>query len=154
NHFYQFSFEPNNEWPNYYSRQPSILEYLKHCADKYGVREHVRFRHEVERATYDEARRLWTVEAVAPSGQREILEVNALICAVGQLNRPAIPRLPGLDRFAGETMHTANWPSNACMKGRRVALIGTGASGVQVGPGIVDQVASLHVYQRSGAWVA
>jgi len=154
NHFYQFSFAPNDDWPNYYSRQPSILDYLKNCADRFGIRERIRFRNEVRGARYCPETRMWRVTAVDQDGRVHEQEFNALICAVGQLNRPAIPDIPGLDDFPGPVMHTASWRDDVDLTGRKVALIGTGASAVQVGPGIVDQVARLTVYQRSGAWVS
>lgn len=154
NHFYQFSFEPNDDWPHYYSRQPSILQYLKHCADKYQVRENIRFGHEVVSARYDTASSAWQVTAKDRDGASVSIQADAIICAVGQLNRPAIPDIPGLDEFAGEVLHTAAWREDADLAGKRVALIGTGASAVQVGPAIADDVQSLHVFQRSGAWVA
>ena len=154
NHFYQFSFEPNDDWPNYYSRQDSILAYLKHCADKYGVRRFIRFRHEVCAAQYLPDEKLWRLSSRDGEGNRHVEVFNALICAVGQLNRPSIPQLPGLDQFEGQIMHTAAWPDDADLNNKRVALIGTGASAVQVGPGIVEAVQSLAVFQRSGAWVS
>jgi 4-hydroxyacetophenone monooxygenase len=153
NHFYQFSFEPNNDWPNYFSRQPSIRAYLEKCAQKYGVLPHIRFGREVDSAVYDEQRKVWRVTARGRDGKLETVEANALICAVGQLNRPMVPSIPGLSDFRGQVLHTGSWPENADVRGKRVALVGTGASAVQVGPAIVDQVKSLHVMQRSGAWV-
>ncbi|MGU3492994.1 flavin-containing monooxygenase [Xanthobacteraceae bacterium A53D] len=153
NHFYQFSFAPNNDWPNYYSRQPSILAYLKTCADRFGVRPHIRFGTEVVAADYDAGAHAWTLQYMDATGAAKRERFSVLMCAVGQLNRPAIPALPGLDTFEGETVHTATWGDTTAMAGKRVALIGTGASAVQVGPGIVDEVAALTVYQRSGSWV-
>ncbi len=153
NHFYQFSFEPNDDWPHYFSRQRTILEYLERCADKYRVRERIRFGSEVESATWDEAAQTWTVAARERGGERRQFRANALICAVGQLNRPSLPQFPGLDGFRGQVLHTAAWPAGSELRGKRVALVGSGASAVQVGPAIVDEVASLHVFQRSAAWV-
>jgi 4-hydroxyacetophenone monooxygenase len=153
NHFYQFSFEPNNDWPDYFSRQPSIRAYLEHCARKYGVLPNLRIGCEVDEATYDEDRKLWQVRARTSEGKTETVEANILICAVGQLNRPMIPALPGLEEFEGQVLHTGAWVEGTSVKGRRVALIGTGASAVQVGPAIVNEVKTLHVMQRSGAWV-
>ena len=154
NHFYQFSFEPNNDWPNYYSRQPSILAYLKHCVEKYDVRRHIRFKEELISAHYETDSCMWRIATRHADGSITQLTANALICAVGQLNRPAMPDIPGLETFAGEILHTAAWRDEVDLHGKRVALVGTGASAVQVGPALVDQVASLHVMQRSGAWVA
>lgn len=153
NHFYQFSFEPNNEWPNYYSQQPNILEYITHCVEKYGLRPNIRFRSEVTSATYDAARQLWTVCARNEQGEIQHYEAQAVITAVGQLNRPAIPDLPGLDSFSGEVTHTATWTDTTSVAGKRVALVGTGASGVQIGPNIAGEVDQLFVLQRSGSWI-
>lgn len=153
NHFYQFSFAPNNDWPNYYSRQPTILEYLRACSERFGIRRNIRFGNEVLGADYDEAENCWVVSSCGADGETRTERFSVLVCAVGQLNRPAIPNLPGLDTFEGKTVHTATWDADTAMAGKRVALIGTGASAVQVGPGIVDEVAALTVYQRSGSWV-
>ncbi|MEI8401235.1 MAG: NAD(P)/FAD-dependent oxidoreductase [Alcaligenaceae bacterium] len=193
NHFYQFSFEPNNNWPNYFSQRDAIQAYLEHCADKYEVRQHIRFNTEVLSVVFDEATQTWTIQATdkttkqtthlptMPATQEstaqvthqeaakttdhtvrqtigkaesvERIQANAIICAVGQLNRPAIPKLPGLEHYQGQVIHTAQWPEHLDVKGKKVALIGTGASAVQVGPAIAEQVESLAVLQRSGSWV-
>jgi 4-hydroxyacetophenone monooxygenase len=153
-HHYEYSFERASDWPDYYSRQPSVLAYLRRCADKYNVREHVRFGMEVQSAAYDEARQLWSVRARTRAGVDEQFEASAIIFAVGQLNRPAIPDFDGLAEFGGEHFHTACWPDGAELRNRRVALVGTGPSAVQVGPAIAPEVASLHVFQRSGGWCA
>ena len=155
NHFYQFAFEPNDEWPEYFSHQDSILGYLRHCVEKYGLRRNLRLGVEVERAEWDAARRLWRATLRDETGARTRLEAEILISAVGQLNRPSVPDLPGLESFAGPAVHTACWPEGGLdLKGKRVALVGTGASAVQVGPAIAPEVAKLTVLQRSGAWVA
>ncbi|MGX0978432.1 4-hydroxyacetophenone monooxygenase [Roseovarius sp. MBR-51] len=155
NHFYQFSFEPNDEWPEYFSHQASILDYLRHCVDKYDLAPNMRLGREVTSAEYDPDRRMWTVKVTTRDGQEEVHEARAVISAVGQLNRPSIPDILGLEDFAGDAVHTAQWPEGGLdLKGRKVALIGTGASAVQVGPAVSDDVAELKVLQRSGAWVA
>ena len=153
NHFYQYTFEPNDEWPNYYSRRASILQYFERCAAKYGVREQVRFGCEVIAATYDEAAAEWELRYRDSSGLEQTTRANALVCAVGQLNRPSIPELPGLADFTGPIVHTAQWPEGFDVTGKRVALIGSGASAIQVGPAMAPAVKSLSVFQRSGAWV-
>jgi 4-hydroxyacetophenone monooxygenase len=185
NHFYQFSFEPNNNWPNYFSQRDAIQAYLEHCANKYDVRKNIRFNTEVSAAVFDEATRAWSIQVTnktikqttnqetAETTNQEIvqtiqqipnqtsgstshvehIQANAVICAVGQLNRPAIPKLPGLEHYQGQVVHTAQWPEHLDVKGKKVALIGTGASAVQVGPAIAAQVESLAVLQRSGSWV-
>jgi len=149
NHFYQFSFEPNNNWPNYFSQRDAIQAYLEHCANKYEVRQHIRFNTEVSSVVFDEATQTWTIQATGT----KTIQANAVICAVGQLNRPAIPKLPGLEHYQGQVVHTAQWPEQLDVKGKKAALIGTGASAVQVGPAIAAQVESLAVLQRSGSWV-
>lgn len=153
NHFYQYAFEPNDDWPHYFSRQKTILGYLARCADKYRLREHIRFGHEAESATWDAQARRWTVTARDRGGRRLQLHADAVVCAVGQLNRPSLPAVPGLEGFKGEVLHTASWRDGLDLRGKRVALVGSGASAVQVGPAIADEVASLHVFQRSAAWV-
>jgi 4-hydroxyacetophenone monooxygenase len=157
NHFYQFSFEPNNNWPNYFSQRDAIQAYLEHCADEYDVRKNIRFDTEVSTAVFNEATQTWSIQAskqtADATGQVEHIQANAVICAVGQLNRPAIPKLPGLEKFQGQVVHTAQWPEHLDVKAKKIALIGTGASAVQVGPAIAAQVESLAVLQRSGSWV-
>ena len=161
NHFYQFSFEPNNNWPNYFSQRDAIQAYLDHCADQYDVRKHIRFNTEVSSAVFDETTQTWAIQATNKTSKQTIdkaesvehIQANAVICAVGQLNRPAIPKLPGLEQYQGQVIHTAQWPDQLDLTGKKVALIGTGASAVQVGPAIAAQVESLAVLQRSGSWV-
>lgn len=153
-HHYEYSFERNDDWPDYYSKQPTVLAYLSRCAEKYGVREHIRFGRTVESAVYDEERQSWTVTARNRDGSVEHFEANAVIFAVGQLNQPAVPKLEGLEQFQGLSFHTAAWPADAQLRGKHVALIGTGPSAVQVGPAIAAEVAMVHVFQRTGSWVA
>ena len=153
NHFYQFSFEPNDDWPNYYSRRQSNLEYFQHCADKYGIRPHIKFQSEVISAQYDEPTRHWSVVYRSASGATRTVSANALMCAVGQLNRPMVPDFPGLDQFEGPVVHTANWSADVDIAGRNVALIGSGASAVQVGCAIAPEAKALSIFQRSGSWI-
>lgn len=151
-HLYEYSFEPNLGWPRYYASQESVFDYFSRCADKYGVREHIRFRHEVTSATYDEISKRWKVTARESGSRLEELEANVVISAVGLLNRPSVPEIPGLADFRGGTIHTAAWTDDVPIGGKRVALIGTGASGIQVGPAIASKVTSLTVFQRSPTW--
>lgn len=152
NHFYQFSFAPNNDWPQYFSRRDEIRKYLARVTDWFALRPAIRFGTELVSARFDTTRDLWQVSLRGPNGE-STLEARILITAVGQLNRPARPAIPGLDSFAGPVVHTAEWSQGTDPRGKRVGLIGSGASAVQVGPGIVDDVAALHVFQRSGGWV-
>jgi len=154
NHFYQYSFEPNNAWSNYFSRRESIHEYLRKCAKKYGVYNNTLFNHEVDSANFDEESSEWVVSIRNKDGVVSTHRANFFVCAVGQLSRPHIPDFPGISDFKGEIVHTGVWPENFSVSGKRVALIGTGASAVQVGPAIADSVDHLYVLQRSGSWIS
>jgi 4-hydroxyacetophenone monooxygenase len=148
NHFYCYSFEPNHDWSRHFSPRQELWQYLERCADKYDVRRHIRFNTEVAEAAWQEETTTWAVTLT--SG--ETLTANALICAVGQLNRPHIPDIPGLADFRGPKFHTAEWDDAVELKGRRVAMIGTGASGMQTGPSIAPEVERLTIFQRSPHW--
>jgi cation diffusion facilitator CzcD-associated flavoprotein CzcO len=148
-HLYSFSFEPKPDWSRSFAPQGEILAYLRHCALKYDIRRHVRFGTEVQSAEFDEARGLWRV--IAASG--ECWDARVVVTACGQLNRPSTPRLPGIDRFRGAAFHSARWDSTLSLADKRVAIIGTGASAIQIAPSIVDQVRRLVLFQRSAAYV-
>jgi 4-hydroxyacetophenone monooxygenase len=152
NHFYQFSFEPNNAWSHYFSRREANLNYLRRCAEKYDVTSHIRFNAEVSSANFDASSNTWTVTARAPDGTETRYDARYLVCAVGQLNRPAKPDIPGYREFVGPIVHTAEW-QDTTVRAKRIGLIGTAASGVQLACAIADQVASLSVFQRSGNWI-
>jgi 4-hydroxyacetophenone monooxygenase len=153
NHFYGYSFEPNPEWSEFYSRQPEIRDYLERCADRHGIRPLLRLRTEVESAAWDEAAGLWRVVLRGRDGAREAVTARAVVAAVGQLNRPKIPDLPGLDDFAGPVFHSAAWRTDVDLAGRRVAVVGTGASALQLAPEVARVAARLSVFQRSPAWL-
>ncbi|MBS7699999.1 MULTISPECIES: NAD(P)/FAD-dependent oxidoreductase [unclassified Chelatococcus] len=153
NHLYCYSFALNHNWSRYYVRQPELQAYLRDCAIRYGVIGHVRFREEVLSLHYDELRAVWQATIrQADGGERHVVS-NAVISSVGQLNQPAYPRLKGIDSFAGVSMHTARWKHDVELAGKSVAMIGTGASGMQVGPAIADEVGRLTIFQRSAPWV-
>ena len=154
NHFYSFSFEPNHDWPEHFSKRDELWTYLERCADTYDIRRHVRFETEVTSAHYDVARRRWRVTIQPASGASETLEANVLISAVGQLNRPAMPDIPNLHDFKGPMFHTARWNHDISLEGKRVAMIGTGASGMQTGPSIAGTVEHLTIFQRTPHWAA
>ena len=145
NHFYCYSFEPNHDWSRHFSPRKELWQYLERCADKYGVRPHIRFDTEVTEAVFE--KNSWRIK----TSQGE-LTANAVICAVGQLNRPHIPDIEGLNQFGGPAFHTARWNHDVPLKGKRVAMIGTGASGMQVGPSIAPEVERLSIFQRSPHW--
>jgi len=153
NHFYCYSFEPNHDWSEYFSQQPELKAYFEGCADKYQVRDRIRFATEVVAAVYDEDRAEWEIELRDASGRTETLRANLVISGVGQLNRPKIPDIPGLDSFAGTYFHSARWRHDHDLEGRRVAVIGTGASALQLVPEVAKQAGQLYVLQRSPAWM-
>jgi 4-hydroxyacetophenone monooxygenase len=151
NHFYSLSFEPNHDWPDHFSKRDELWQYLERLADQYDIRRHIRFGTEVTEAHYDAARAVWRVSTRDANGETTT-DANALITAVGQLNRPLIPDFPGLADFRGPKFHTARWDHSVDLTGKRVAMIGTGASGMQTGPSIAPQVAQLTIFQRSAHW--
>ncbi|WP_407733358.1 flavin-containing monooxygenase [Pseudomonas citronellolis] len=148
-HLYSFSFEPKADWSRKFAPQGEILDYLRHCADKYGLRERIRFGCEAVDASFDEAAGEWQVRCA--DGQ--VLRARALVCATGQLSRPLYPRIAGLDGFKGVAFHSARWDHRADLRGKRVAVIGTGASAIQFVPRIAPQVAELLLFQRSAPYV-
>ncbi|MFD4432656.1 flavin-containing monooxygenase, partial [Nocardia sp. NPDC058497] len=147
--FYSYSFEPNPRWPHRFSRQPAILDYIRNVADKYDVRRHIRFGTEVTAAEYDDATGTWTVRLSAG----DTVVVDVVVSAVGQLSRPALPDIAGRDTFAGDSFHSAEWDHDVDVTGKRVAVIGTGASAVQFVPEIQPEVEKLTVFQRSAPYI-
>lgn len=148
-HLYSFSFEPRQHWSRKFAPQAEIHDYILQCVNKYHLRPHIRLNSEVEGAEFDKARGIWQVRLA----DGEYLEAQVLVSACGQLNRPAYPQLPGIERFAGEAFHSARWRHDLDLRGKRVAVIGTGASAIQFVPQIQPQVAHLSLFQRSAAYV-
>ncbi len=153
NHMYCYSFEPNHDWPNHYSTQNALLAYFRRVADKYGIRNKVQFECEVLDSVYDERRNLWTSRIRGKDGSVRTVESNAVITAVGQLNRPKLPDVKGVGTFKGPTFHSAQWDHSVDLKGKRVLVIGTGASAFQFVPAIAPDVGEMHVFQRTPPWL-
>ena len=154
NHVYSYSFAQTGDWPQYYSTQDVLLDYFQACLDRFGLREHVRFGTEVAGATWDEHAQTWTLRIVGgEGGDREEPGYQALVSAVGQLNRPHWPSIDGIERFAGQSFHSAEWDHGIDLRGKRVAIIGTGASAAQFIPAVADQAAELAVFQRTAPWL-
>jgi 4-hydroxyacetophenone monooxygenase len=151
---YSFSFAPNPDWSREFSGRDELWAYLKKIAADYDVTRSIEFNTEVVSAAFEEDASDWRITVKRPDGSRAEIRAPIMACAVGQLNRPSIPNLPGLDRFRGRVIHTAQWDQGYDLAGKRVALIGTGASAMQVGPSIAPIVARLAIFQRSPAWVA
>lgn len=151
-HFYSYSFELNPDWSHYVPVGSEMQEYLLRVTEKYDLRRNIRFSTKVLGCAYDETRRIWRVTIEDATGQRTV-EANAVINAHGPVNRWHLPDIAGLDDFKGVAMHTANWDTSVDVTGKRVALIGTGASGAQLGPAVAPLVEHLAVFQRSKHWV-
>lgn len=145
---YSFSFAPNPAWSHSYSAQPEIWAYLQRCADDFGIRPHIRLNHAVHSASWDAGAGRWRL---ATAGGH--YSATVLILAVGALSAPAIPQLPGSERFAGAAFHSAGWDHSFDLAGKRVAVIGTGASAIQFVPHIQPLVERLHLFQRTPPWV-
>lgn len=147
NHLYSYSFEPAHEWPYRYSTGDVLQDYFERIATKYALHTHIRFNTRVEGADWDGT--AWQVRL--SSG--ETVAARAMISAVGQLNTPKLPDIPGVGSFAGPAFHSAQWNTDVDLKGKRVAMIGTGASAFQIVPEIVGDVASLSIFQRTPPWL-
>ncbi|WP_162958444.1 flavin-containing monooxygenase [Nocardia yunnanensis] len=145
---YSFSYALETRWSARYGSQPEIHAYLRRCADRFGITPKIRFGAEVVAATFADDG--WSVELA--SG--EVRRFGALICATGQLSRPRIPEVPDRSSFAGAQFHSAEWDPAVSLRGKRVAVVGSGASAIQLVPAIVDEVDRLHVIARSPNWVA
>ena len=145
---YSFSFAPNPDWPRSYSEQPEIQAYLRDVAERYDVRRRVVFDAEVTSARWDDGARRWHVRTTAGDYRAQLL-----VSAAGALADPTYPDIPGLEDFAGTVMHSARWDHAHDLTGERVAVIGTGASAIQVVPAIQPRVGSVAVYQRTAPWV-
>ena len=145
---YSLSFAQNPEWSTGYPRQEEIWDYLRSLIDERGVRPHLRLGHELLDARWSEESGRWAVET-----SRGEISARVLIAGMGPLTDPAIPDLPGLDRFEGAVFHTAEWDADHDLSGERVAVIGTGASAIQVVPEIQPVVERLSVFQRTAPWI-
>ena len=175
-HLYSFSFAPNPNWSRTYSRQPEIWAYLRDVSRRHGIDPHVRLRHHVTAARWDDTERAWRIEVrVNTHGQagddangsagaalhdaggdqvivRELI-ADLLIACAGQLDVPRLPDIEGIDSFAGTIFHSAEWNHSHSLAGERVAVIGTGASAIQFVPHIQPEVARMHVFQRTPPWI-
>lgn len=153
NYAYSFSFAQKDDWPEQFSPRDAIYGYFKDVARDFDLERHVRFQTEVVSAVFDEATERWTVTTRSADGTVDELVADAVISAVGQLNRPSYPDIAGRDSFAGPSWHSATWDHEVDLTGKRVAVIGTGASAYQIVPSIADSVAALSVFQRTPPWM-
>jgi 4-hydroxyacetophenone monooxygenase len=153
NHFYCYSFEPSDQWTEYFAQQPELQRYFQSVMDKHGIGPHVRWETEVLGATWNEASATWAVRTRTTGGTEDVLTARAVISAVGQLNRPHIPEIAGAETFAGPAFHSARWDHDVDLAGKLVAMIGAGASGFQIAPTIAPDVDHLTVFQRTAQWM-
>jgi 4-hydroxyacetophenone monooxygenase len=153
NHNYSYSFAQRHDWPYHFSPQSVLLEYFQRCADTFDLRRHIRFGTEVCTATWSDERSCWTLRVRANDGTEASIEAQAIISAVGQLNRPSYPDIEGRDTYAGISFHSARWDHDVDLRGKRVAVIGTGASAVQFIPEIASVAGELTVFQRTPPWM-
>ncbi|MFG1781970.1 flavin-containing monooxygenase [Rhodococcus oryzae] len=145
---YSFSFAPNPEWTRLFAGQDEIRRYIDRTAAEHGVDAHVRLRTELIRADWDESAHRWVLQTSTGA-----LTANSVVAAVGPWNEPLVPPIPGLDTFGGKVFHSSRWDHDYDLTGKRVAVVGTGASAVQFVPAIAPSVGELHLYQRTAQWV-
>lgn len=148
-HMYSFSFEQNPAWTRSFPSQPEIWDYLRRVADRYDLWHHIRFGQELTGARWDEAAQVW--HAQTKSGGE--FTGQFLVSGVGALHLPNIPALPGIERFAGPAFHSAQWNHDVDLRGKRIAVVGTGASAIQFVPRLAPEALALHVFQRTPPWV-
>lgn len=153
-HLFCYSFAQRDDWPQHFSTQPELLAYFRRCADEFGVRHFIQFSTTVDSLKFDDASATWQVSTIDAHGRADTSNFNAVINATGQLNRPKMPDIDGLDTFAGPAFHSAEWDHDVDLAGKRVAVIGTGASAAQFIPIIAEQAAEVLVFQRTPNWLA
>lgn len=150
---YSYSFAQHGGWAMEYSERDEVLDYFRSVADRFDIKRHIRFNTTLTEGVFDETRGTWTVTLQSADGSTETLECNALVSAVGQLNEPNMPEFPGAEKFTGSSWHTARWDHDVSLEGKRVGIIGTGASAFQVIPKVAEIAEHVTVFQRTPAWV-
>jgi cation diffusion facilitator CzcD-associated flavoprotein CzcO len=148
-HLYSLSFAPNPHWSRAYAAQPEILRYVEECYDRFDLRRKVRTGTEVVAARWDDAASLWELHDT----RGDVHRASVLVSAIGMFHTPTIPSIPGVDGFGGVQFHSARWDHRHDLTGRRVAVVGTGASAIQVVPALAGRASHLDVYQRSAPWI-
>lgn len=169
-YLYSYSFEPNPRWTRHYPEQQEIWDYLRHCARKYGITPHIRFGATMSEAAWDDEAMLWRLSLDSPrdsspdsgpkgspngspDGGREVVRARTVVSAMGPLHVPSFPDIAGLDRFGGPVFHSARWDHGVDLDGKRVAVVGTGASAIQFVPHLAERARSVHVFQRTPPWI-
>lgn len=147
-HLYSFSFAPNANWSRMFSPQPEIWAYLKRCANDFGLMPYMRFNHNVNKAVWNNEAQYWQIET-----SQGDYTATSIVAGVGALSEPSIPKLPGIESFQGKAFHSAQWDHNYDLTGRKVAVVGTGASAIQFVPEIQPKVGQLNIFQRTPPWI-
>jgi 4-hydroxyacetophenone monooxygenase len=153
NHLYSYSFAQTPHWPQFNSTQPVLFDYFRTCIAEFDLEDAISYRHEVEEAVWDDERSVWSLRIRDDTGAVIEAEVNVVVSAVGQLNRPSFPDIDGIDSFEGPSFHSARWDDDVDFEGTRVAVIGSGASAVQFIPWLAERAAEVTVYQRTPGWI-
>ncbi len=151
-HLYQFTFDPSPDWPGHYSKRDDVLAYLHGCVERHGIAKNIRLNTTVTGARWEEDDHSWSVDITAPGELKESLSADILVTATGLFGAPKYPDIPGADSFEGVAVHTADWDPGLRLDGKRVAVIGSGASAMQVVPAIAGRARHVTVFQRSPLW--
>ncbi len=151
NHAYSYSLGHRHPWTRNFSPQQELLDYLRDCTDEFGLREHISFHTEVTAAEWNETTQAWDVAVSTPDGPQMFTGTD-LVAAIGQFGIPSVPDIDGMSTFTGPMFHTTAWPDDLDVNGKRVAIIGTGASAMQIAPTIAEDVEHLAIFQRSPQW--
>jgi 4-hydroxyacetophenone monooxygenase len=152
NHFYSYSFEENHEWSEHFSQQPELLDYFKRCFKKFDIQKNTYFETQVTEMKFDDSAQTWEVASIK-NGKNNLETINIVISCVGQLNQPKIPDIEGIDKFEGNLFHSSQWPEADVITGKKVAVVGTGASAFQIVPSIAKSCKELTIFQRSPPWM-
>ena len=152
NHFYSYSFRTSSDWDHYFAQGPEIIKYIRTVYAESGVKEYIRFEEEVVSAVWNPDEAQYRVTIRRKDGSEYVQQANAVVSGSGLLNRPSIPEIPGMELFKGPMFHSARWDHSVDLTGKRVVQIGTGASGMQIGPAIAPKVGHLTIFQRSPHW--
>ena len=152
NHFYSYSFEENHQWSEHFSQQPELLDYFKRCFDKYDIQKNTYFETQVTDMKFDDETKMWEVTSIHnKKSNKEV--INIVLSCVGQLNQPKIPDIKGMDEFQGNMFHSSKWPEDDVIAGKKVAVVGSGASAFQIVPSIAKYCEQLTIFQRSPPWM-
>ncbi len=152
NHAYSFSFGTPYYWSRYYVGRDELYAYTRQCADEFNIRQNVRFATTVTSANWQGGENLWHITLATKTGETETIQAPVFISAVGQMNIPQYPNFKGMDDFSGHSFHSARWPDNIELSGKRIAVIGTGATAMQLVPALSDMDCNIHVFQRTAQW--